>query len=393
MASRLSNYVLENATNPGTGPFILNGAPDNRRSFASAFPNGGQVFYFADDGTQSEWGVASLTVGAPNTLSRTKIIGNTAETTGPLDFSATVQVYNEIPAEYLLVLNDDGSVSLGNSTLATAADIKALNDKLVWSSPTGGDIKVNEVVISKDTGTLAALLADGTWRYLVNSDPYTAGDVGIRQLVSSKDSKSLAALDRNGNWHHTVESNPAADSQDVGINEVLYSGTNGTMAFLDWDGTWRYVLGSTAAGNGDLNALQLIISGSTKAPAVLDLGGTWHYLLTQAMVTAQQGETGFLRLPIGNNQFILFQWGGFSGTATLTSDSGVYESDVIRVTWPQAFSQIWRAFPAVTSDVATRGQQEQATLTAQDTTGGSFFLACRTKNAAMTGGFFAIGLA
>lgn len=393
MASRLSNYVLENATNPGTGPFILNGAPDNRRTFAAAFPNGGQVFYFADDGSQSEWGVASLTVGAPNTLSRIRIIGNTGETTGPLDFSATVQVYNEIPAEYLLVLNDDGSVSLGDTTLATAADIKDLNDKMVWSSPSGGDLKISEIILSKDTGAVAALLADGTWRYLIDSDPGDGGDVGIRQIVRSKDSGSLAALDRNGAWHYAVESNPAAGSQDGGITEVVYSGTNGTMAFLDRNGTWRYVLGSTAAGNGDLNCLELIVSGGTSAPAVLDRGGTWHYLLTQAMVTAQQGESGFLRLPIGNNHFILLQWGGFSGTTTLTSDSGVYETDVIRVTWPQAFSQVWRAFPAVTSDVATRGQQEQATLTAQDTTGGSFFLASRTKNAAMTGGFFAIGLA
>ncbi|MFT8957396.1 MAG: hypothetical protein ABF917_06875 [Gluconobacter oxydans] len=123
-APQLADFVLETATNPGTAAFTLNGAATDRRSFSAAFPNGGRVFYFADDGTQAEWGIGTLTVGTPSTLARTTVLGNSYGTAALLNFVATIEVYNEIPAAYLPVLDDDGSLKIQGG-LAVGSGITA----------------------------------------------------------------------------------------------------------------------------------------------------------------------------------------------------------------------------------------------------------------------------
>ncbi|WP_062018790.1 hypothetical protein [Gluconobacter japonicus] len=121
-APLLLDLVLETATNPGTGSFTLNGSVQDRRSFASAAPGGGQVCYFADDGTQAEWGVGVLTVGTPNTLSRQTVTGTTQNTAQALNFTGTVRVYSWAPAAYMAILDADGSLALrGNITASSAA--------------------------------------------------------------------------------------------------------------------------------------------------------------------------------------------------------------------------------------------------------------------------------
>ncbi|WP_159101740.1 hypothetical protein [Asaia platycodi] len=53
MMAMLGSFVLETVNNPGTSAFILSGAPAGRRNWSGAFPDG-EVYYFADDGTQAE---------------------------------------------------------------------------------------------------------------------------------------------------------------------------------------------------------------------------------------------------------------------------------------------------------------------------------------------------
>ncbi|MFW7268840.1 phage tail protein [Gluconacetobacter sp. Hr-1-5] len=121
MASMLADYVLETATNPGTGIITLNGAAPDRRTFAAAFPSGGSVYYFADDGTQAEWGIGTLDVSGPVTLTRTTIRGTTAGGTAPLNFAGTVDVYNEVPAEALALIGADGLARAGDLVLVDRA--------------------------------------------------------------------------------------------------------------------------------------------------------------------------------------------------------------------------------------------------------------------------------
>jgi len=106
------NYVLENANAPRTGIIQLAGAPLDRMPFFRAYVDGAQLFYFIDDGAQSEWGVGTMHYGAPNTISRDTVIGNTATDQkdpnlpkNKLNFAGAVQVYNEIPGQRLAYIN------------------------------------------------------------------------------------------------------------------------------------------------------------------------------------------------------------------------------------------------------------------------------------------------
>ncbi len=105
----LGDFILESASAPGTSATVnLAGPPAGRRSFASVFATGVDVFYFMDDGTQGEWGMGIFTAGAPNTLTRTTVLNNTSGTTARLNFVGLVNVYNEIPSAKSLYINAAG---------------------------------------------------------------------------------------------------------------------------------------------------------------------------------------------------------------------------------------------------------------------------------------------
>ncbi|MDN7350688.1 hypothetical protein [Acetobacter senegalensis] len=155
MAPQLGNYVLETATAPGTGSFTLNGPETARRSFSAAFPNGGSVFYFADDGSSAEWGVGTLTIGTPSTLSRTTIIGTTSGSASALNFSGSVEVYNEIPAEYVPILEADGHLIVKSITDWTSKQAVPASDaegRYVKSVNDSTNIRVDGAGINKQTG-------------------------------------------------------------------------------------------------------------------------------------------------------------------------------------------------------------------------------------------------
>src|SRR5678809_277919 len=100
------NYVLENANAPGSNlNVLLAGAPIDRITWRSAYADNSPAFYFIDDGAQAEWGVGTVHWGTPNTISRDTVVGNTAGTTGRLNFAGAVQVYNEIPGQRLAYIN------------------------------------------------------------------------------------------------------------------------------------------------------------------------------------------------------------------------------------------------------------------------------------------------
>ncbi|MFT8795159.1 MAG: phage tail protein [Acetobacter orientalis] len=114
-APQLADLVLETSNAPGTGPIVLGGAPDGRQTFADAFPAGGEVYYYASDGQQTEWGVGTLTVGSPNTLARTTVLGNLFGTKTVLNFTQNITVWCEIPAARSPTLDGAGYLPLKNS--------------------------------------------------------------------------------------------------------------------------------------------------------------------------------------------------------------------------------------------------------------------------------------
>lgn len=102
MTEMIANFILELVPAPGTASFALGTAVAHRLPWSAGVTLGlfvppAQVYYFADDTTQQEWGYGTYTTGR---LTRDVVLGNSAGTLAKLNFSSTpVYVYPEIPAE------------------------------------------------------------------------------------------------------------------------------------------------------------------------------------------------------------------------------------------------------------------------------------------------------
>ena len=126
MTAKLLSAVMETAGNPGMSSFILDGAVSGCWSFAQANAKDGQLYYFADDGSQAEWGIGTLSIGTPNTLARTTVLGTTAGTAVPLNFEGLVTIRSWPPAARTPLLNDDGTLSCADaSTPGTQSAVNA----------------------------------------------------------------------------------------------------------------------------------------------------------------------------------------------------------------------------------------------------------------------------
>lgn len=229
----LANFVLETASSPGVGDFVLNGSAADRRAFSQAFPNGGRLFYFADDGTQAEWGVGTLTIGNPCTLARSRVIGNTQNTTDLLCFSGGVQVYNEIPAEFLVLLDEDGAVSLKSLTVLSELLVPQVSD---WNS--------NQAVGAADAGTKFVKQSWGFSNFGTNQiyAGWRTDGSGLGLAVDKTDLGNVAFQSWVGqNYATTVQFNTAmssANSAQGTANSALTAANNANSNKLDiTDGT------------------------------------------------------------------------------------------------------------------------------------------------------------
>ena len=113
----VGDFVLQTANSPGTGTFNLIAPVAGRRSFVS-MGSTAQVFYVADDGTSFEEGYGTVTAGTPDTLSRDTVLHNSLGTTAKINFTGSVNLYSDVPAERVICASPDGgSVYMGNRVL------------------------------------------------------------------------------------------------------------------------------------------------------------------------------------------------------------------------------------------------------------------------------------
>jgi hypothetical protein len=159
----LGNFILETANAPGQATVVnLAGAVAGRRPFSSRFANGANAFVFLDDGTQAEASFGPVTVGSPNSVSRSFVVWNTAGTTARLNFSGAVRVYNEVPAERVAYFDDNNVLTTTNRAInagtggITAGDITS-----------AGNLQINTAV-----GQFAALTmrTAGNARWIAGKD-------------------------------------------------------------------------------------------------------------------------------------------------------------------------------------------------------------------------------
>ena len=322
--TRLADFVIETSTNPGTGDFILNGALSGRVAFSTAFADNATVFYFADDGSQAEWGIGTLSSGPPATLARTTILGNTYGNTGILRLTGTVSVYNEVPAKYLPVLDDDGGLTLGRFT----ADTAVVKDSLTVPDVT--DWGANQAVGAKQ--------ADQRYQPAGNYQPasYYVG--------TSSDTSGQTNLRAAGLFYSVPAGAPYMASYNADGGQINY-----ILATQDWTTSWgkQFVTG-TGNGNTSITNIQLVnstgandgdaayaqISTLQGAVGVPTIGNVSHSIVSYAQpkgsyVTADvyaqdfnSADSRIILLPFG--KMIQFWTGSYK-----TGD---------RVTFPRSFS-------------------------------------------------------
>ena len=104
MAEKTGNLILELVPAPGTGSFTLGTPAPNRLpwSFGEGiyWTSGAQLYYFADDTAQQEWGYGTYTSGR---LTRDQVLWNSNSSNARLNFGTKpVYLYPEIPAERMV---------------------------------------------------------------------------------------------------------------------------------------------------------------------------------------------------------------------------------------------------------------------------------------------------
>lgn len=322
-APRLLDMVLETATNPGTGAFTLNGAPQGRRSFAAALPNGGEVCYFADDGAQAEWGVGTLTVGSPNTLARKSILGTTTGSLAALNFTASVRVYSSLPSALLVMANADGSVDFQK-----AVTVQAVSDwtKLQPVGAKDGDARYTRKYADQNAtavdlltvraGGVLAVQADGQWYTLQPTGDYATADA-----LSGVETDASAASD-------------AANQNAEG--RVSKSGDNMSGDLNIVDGKWLRASGISYNSSDDGLAL-LYGEGSSKWLKFQDDGNIVGYDASGAFVSLSRdaftwgGKTVAVRddLPLpSTDRMIRFSISNVASGARVNFPSGFSGDDV-----------------------------------------------------------------
>lgn len=133
----IRNYVLETANAPLTAvTVLLAGASAGRLRWRQAYASGSQAFYFLDDGAAAEWGIGTVTVGTPDTLSRDIVIGNTLGTTARVSFSGAISVYNEIPGEKMVYIDAAGFARAPGSLFDPSAGGVPVGSGMDWWGPT-----------------------------------------------------------------------------------------------------------------------------------------------------------------------------------------------------------------------------------------------------------------
>jgi len=321
-APLLLDLVLETATNPGTASFVLNGAVQDRRSFASAAPGGGQVCYFADDGTQAEWGVGVLTVGTPNTLSRQTVTGTTQNTAQALNFTGTVRVYSWVPASYTPVLD-------GNGSLVLRGDLSAQNGTLQTLTVT----TTCTVPRITDWGSQQSVPAVDVQNRFINKD-VDGGNLPVLniQLVSAPTEDNSAAyfqflttwgalaVPTNANVSSQIRSyaQPIGDYATNGSLNNAVSNLNSSIATKHPVGTYVTTQPTTSGSNGDLKINSVNFGNSVNAPYLSGYkpdGSLTSYILAQLgdLPLDRSKKLHCWQVVIQNGQRVNFP-SGFSGS-------------------------------------------------------------------------------
>ncbi len=207
----LGNFIVETVNNPGVATLNLLGAATGRVTFSSIFSSGSQCYYYISDGTSFEYGIGTSTTGAPNTLSRDTVFGNSSGTTSKINFSGLCTVWNDLPAQARIGYSTRSRIDPTSGYLGLGLTAPSSRLHVSGDASTGVD---NVCLRLTDTGASGRSVAWGT----------SAGVTALRDITGSIDYISISAAG-NMSVSGTLSAPNMSVSGTLSAPNVTVSGT------------------------------------------------------------------------------------------------------------------------------------------------------------------------
>lgn len=264
----LAAYIAESATNPGTGTVSLGGALTGRRTFIDAVGDANTCPYYITDGTQAEWGIATIAAGTPNTLARTTVDGNTSGTTAKLNFTGSVTVYSDISDARAVFLDNNNFIKNGSGTYiqrwSKGADVASAAALALGNDGNYFDITGTTAITSiatKGSGTVIMLHFDAALTLTHHATDLILP--GGTNITTAAGDEAMFVEYASGDWRCLCYTKAASIAATLAGTETL---TNKTL-------TSPSISGGAFTGQSGFPA------GSAGAPSIIPTGdtntGTW----------------------------------------------------------------------------------------------------------------------
>lgn len=179
MSIVLADRVQETTTTTGTGTIHLAGAAIQCQTFVSGVGNGNQTYYCLVSGDSTNWevGIGTVTVGSPNTLSRTTILAS-SNSGSAISLFGTSTVFGDAPAALLSILAN-GTTGTGAVVLASSPTITS---PTLAGTATGAGTIPNSVLQNSSITVAGHAVSLGGSQTLAASD-LTNGTTGSGNIV------------------------------------------------------------------------------------------------------------------------------------------------------------------------------------------------------------------
>lgn len=245
-----ADRVRETTNTSGLGAYSLNGAVGGFRTFSSAVPSGSTVVYCVEDGTSFEVGEGTLTVGTPNTISRTTVLSS-SNNNQLVSWGAGTKNIFLTAASARMVITDRANTLTGSLSLP-ANGLAVGTNQLVTS---GGNVG-----IGTSSPGAALDIANGPLARITN-------DSATLRLRSSSTNANYGelAIDSSGTTYLSSQTGNLFLSSQAASGQVLFR-SGGGVERMRIDSAGNLGIGTTSP------AARLHVSGSNTS-LVLDRTG------------------------------------------------------------------------------------------------------------------------
>lgn len=377
MTEKIADYVLELVPAPGVSGFVTGTPVSGRRSFAQAVSEGilvspAQIYYFADDTVQQEWGIGTYTTGSG--VSRDTVLWTSAGSTAKLNFATLpVYLYPEIPASRMAYRDSSGNLRGAYAAVLTGTPpTLASGEGAHGGSATNGGVfsgkgSTNDVTIQNGAGAAALTLATGTLNWTapgtltINSSTSGANLLTLGNVNLGMTTATARCVSASANYFGTSTDTLVAFNRINASGDTVDASTAGGANLLYVGHTLG---GSTLKGNR--NAIEAFMS--VKAPTGNSTGTGRYYVPLAGVSVSGVSDNGTAANAVGK----LF---GANLQVTLTgaSYSGYISGTALTITsaivGTVAIGQGVRGAGVTTDTIITAGSGAAWTVSISQTVG------------------------